>query len=172
MSIPIRTCDYPKALDSVEAFDELVEKAMQPIYSVINCTCNPPCRVLNENEKKMLQELVNEKIMLIRYEEAAKRREPMSLENMCEFSAKYLLAKTGETFSAEDVYNMSPSRNSAYYLELYEEAVYATGKDFYGRSAIDYFNERFLTTKGNLALKVLASRYYNAMNKLRNGTAK
>jgi hypothetical protein len=173
MSDPIHTCEYPRALENEEAFNMLVEKAMQGIYSILPCRCDPPCRDLTDDEKKILTDRVNARISDIRagwrktsYEKEAAERKPLTLEDICTYAAKYIAAKTGQPFTAPEVYNMSPNHSLSYYLELYEEAVFAIGCDFYGRSAIDYFDERFLTVKDDPALKVLSVRYQNAIHKL------
>ena len=173
MSTPMHMCDYPRALENDEAFNVLVEKAMQGIYSILPCRCDPPCRDLTDDEKKILTDRVNARISEIRagrrnriYEREAEEREPLTLEDICTYAAKYIAAKTGQQFTAPEVYNMSPNHSLSYYLELYEEAVFATGRDFYGRSAIEYFDERFLTVKDDPALKVVSVRYQNAIHKL------
>ena len=173
MSIPLRSCLYSKALEDAESFNLLVDIAMQPIYSTRPCRCDPPCRELTEDEKKLLQDRVNVRIREMReqwrkehYEKEATDRPDMTLEDICGFAATYLTEKTKEPFTAQDVYNLNPARNLAYYLELYEEAVFATGKDFYGRDATEYFDERFLTVRDDPTAKVLAIRYQNAIHKL------
>lgn len=178
MSIPIRTCEYPLAYENKEAFESMVEKSMQGIYSILPCKCDPPCRELTDREKEILQKRVNDRVTEIRgewrkkqYEKDAADRTEMTLEDICRFAAKYLTEKTKELFTAQDVYNLNPARNLGYYLELYEEAVFATGKDFYGRSSETYFDERFLTVKDDPTMQIVATRYVNALTKIRDITA-
>lgn len=173
MSDPIRYCDYPLALDNEFYFDVLVDKCMQPIYSILPCQCDPPCRILTDNEKNALTEKVNARIKYIRgigrkkkYEDENAARTPMTLEDMCGFIAHYLNKKTGHIMTPQDVFNLSPTYNMGFYLELYEEAIFSEGHDFYNRSALTYFDERYLMTVDDPALKVLATRYLNAFEKL------
>jgi len=171
--VTIYSCEYARAIESKEAFNILVAKVMHGSFVVLPCTCNPPCRILGDKEKAILQTEVNNCISSIRekqrkkaYEKEMAERIPLTLEDMCTFTAKFLTAKSKQEFTVTDVYNLSPDRNLAYYLDLYEESVFATGKDFYGRSSFVYFDERLLSVKDDPSLRVLAVRYTNILTKI------
>ena len=170
MSTPIHQCEYPKAFENKDAFEELVQKAMQGVYSIFPCKCDPPCRILTDEEKAVLQDRINNRVAEIRagwrkekYEKDTINQEELTLEDICEFTAKYLSDRSSKPFTAIDVYELSPNHDIAYYLEMYEEAVFSTGADYHGRPAIEYFDERFLSVKDEPAFKVLAVRYQKAI---------
>lgn len=159
--MPINECDYYKAFTEEEAFDLLVEKAMQPAFEVLPCNCQPPCKTLNEDEKQILQKRVNERIAEIQL--AMKMKAGMSLEDLCGFIAVYLKEKHNKDLTAEQVFNLSPTRSMAHYLDMYEEAVYNMRWDFFGRTALIYFEERVRATMNEPALKSLSARYQNVV---------
>lgn len=164
MNIVIKECEFYNAFTDEEAFNILIEKVMEPMRVVIPCTCNPPCLTLNEEQKQILQKRVNDRVEELKRKAAIEKG--MTLEDMCAFIAGYLKEVHKKELTAEQVYNVSPTRSMSHYLDMYEEAVYHMKKDFYERSAIEYFTERLEAVLSDPALKGLAIRYQNTIGNL------
>lgn len=154
----IKICDYVKALTDEVTLLVLAEKALDGIDRIDPCTCTPACRELNDQEKQELQFKVNLKIRDI-----AAKTKPMTLHDMCIHVTKHIKQQSGKDISPEEVFNSSPTRDMGHYLELYEESVYCLGYDFYGRSAIVYFEERLQSVVDKPEYKSLAIRYQKAV---------
>jgi hypothetical protein len=154
----IKICDYLKALTDDAALVTLAEKAIEGITQISPCICNPPCRELNDQEKQSLQLNVNMKIRSI---EAKKNQ--MTLGDMCFHVSKHIKQQSGKDISPEEVFNSSPTHDMSHYLELYEESVYCLGYDFYGRPALEYFEERLMSVIDKPECKMLAIRYQKAV---------
>ncbi len=164
MSEPIRTCEYVKALTDDEACNIIAEKAMQGIYSILPCRCDPPCRELTDEEKEYLQKKINDIIADKRKEKA--NEVELTMEHICQHISKYIKLKSGTDIKPEHIYlTLSAKFNNElfYFLEQYEEAVFFIGEDVFGKSALEYFEERLLLTMDNPDLKILAVRYQNAI---------
>lgn len=147
-----------KALTDDAALVILAEKAIEGITQINPCTCSPTCRELNDQEKQSLQLTVNMKIRNI---EAKKNQ--MTLGDMCTHVAKFIKQQSKEDITPEGVFNSSPTHDMSHYLELYEESVYCLGYDFYGRPAIEYFEDRLQSVIDKPELKGLAIRYQKAV---------
>ena len=85
----------------------------------------------------------------------------MSLENLCEFVAEYLRKTQQTECTAQQIFNLSPTHDMSHYLDMYEEAIFHMGKDYFGQSAIAYFEDRLKSTLPDEKLKPLSARYQN-----------
>lgn len=154
----IKTCDYLKALTDDTALTILAERAYEGISRIDPCICNPACRELNDQEKQELQLKVNFEIRKI-----VAKINPMTLGDMCVHVSKHIKQQSGKDITPEEVFNSSPTHDMSHYLELYEESVYCLGYDFYGRPAIEYFEERLRSVIDKPEYKGLAIRYQKAV---------
>ena len=155
----INECDYVKAYVNEEAFNTLVEKVKRNIFVIKECRCDPPCRMLFEQEKVDLSVKVNAEVERLTIKE--KMEAGMSLEDLCGFVAKYMKEKHNTDCTAQQIFNLSLTHDMSYYLDMYEEAIFHIGKDFFGQSAIVYFEDRLKATLIDEKLKPLSARYQN-----------
>lgn len=163
----IKTCDYLKAMTDEKILIDIANAAIMGIESILPCNHDPACRELNDQEKQELQMKVNLKIRDILVE-----TKPMTLEYMCMHVSKYLNAQTGKEVTPQKVFESNINRDMSMYLDMYEEAVFSMGFDFYGRPAPVYFEERLREVIDKPELKPLAIRYQNAIASIEEATKK
>lgn len=154
----IRECEYLKALTDEDALISLSMSAMRGITAILPCDHDPVCRELNDQEKQQLQMKVNLKIRDIMVE-----TRPLTLEDMCTHISKYLKAQSGKDVTPQQVFESNINRDMGLYLNMYEEAIFGIGIDFYGRPAPVYFEERLREVIDKPEMKPLAIRYQHAI---------
>ena len=154
----IKMCDYLKAMTDETELVAIANAAIAGIETILPCDHDPACRELNDQEKQELQTKVNLKIRDLLVE-----TKPMTLEYMCIHVSRYLKTQTGKEVTPQQVFESNISRDMSMYLDMYEEAVFSMGFDFYGRPAPVYFEERLRAVINIPELKPLAIRYQNAI---------
>lgn len=169
MSTIVKACLYLKALNDEGYFSDLVLAAEARIKGIQPCTCDTRCRDLTEEEKEGLTKRVNE-CLKIRREERKKHADEVGLtiEDMCQHSAKYLKEIQGMKIDTIGVANLSITHDLSDYISLYEEAVFGLGVDFFHRPAIEYFEERYVLVKDDPDLKLLREKYQKIIYDLEN----
>lgn len=156
-SVPI--CLYVKALTDDDALTELAKKAILVIKKVDECKCEPKCRELTAIEKGTLMGMVVKRVQQIRESRNKAAEGGITIEQMCSHIAHSIKETSGENVTITDIFNMSPVRDIAYYLEMYENSVFSIGYDFFHRPAPEYFEERVKETEKDPQMADLCNRY-------------